>query len=97
MSARGRALLWALVGCPVIGWCAAWSTNDWTQGRLGTAGGVLLLVVLPATLAAVGSAQFGRSQRWAVLAGFLAAVVCLAGFFVLVLVFLLTVPSDFFQ
>lgn len=67
------------------------------QGHLGVSGGILLLLLLPAALAGGGNALLGRNSRSVLKAGLIAAAVCYLGFLLFVLIFFLTVPSDFFQ
>jgi hypothetical protein len=97
MSVRLTGPLWAIVCCPVLGWVAAWYGNQATEGRLGVSGGVALMAILPAALAAVGNALLGR-RAWEIARAFVAAgSTCYLGFLCFVLWFFLTVPSEFFN
>jgi hypothetical protein len=96
VSVRHYGLIWALVCSPIIGWIAAWSGNGLTHGRLGVTGAFVLLALLPAAVAGAGNALLGRDRRAAVVAGVLAGFVCYGGFLLLVLLFFLTVPDEFF-
>jgi hypothetical protein len=97
VSARSIGLFWALVGSPVIGWMAALYGNSSTHGRLGISGAIVLMALLPAALASAGNAVLHRDSGAVARAGLAAAAVCYLGFLVFVLVFLLTVPPEFFQ
>jgi hypothetical protein len=97
MSVRALGLAWAVVACPIIGWAAAWYGNVITHGRLGVGDAVFLFGILPAGLAAAGNAVLNRGVGPAIRAALVAASICLLGFVIFVLVFLLTVPPGFFE
>ena len=94
--ARRRGLTWAVLACPVIGWFALYAGDRLTHGRLGVTGALLIVIGLPALLAAAGNEVLRRSRRSLLVAAVLAAFVCAAGLVLVVLLFLLTVPDDFF-
>ena len=97
VSVRLIGLIWAVVFCPLLGWAAAWYGNYATHGRLGVLGAVVLLALLPASMAAAGNAFLGRSF-WEVGRAFIAAgLTCFLGFVGFVLWFLLTVRPEFFN
>lgn len=56
----------------------------------------ILLLVLPAALAAGVNLALGRGARPALAAALLAALVSAAGFVAFLIYFFLTVPDDFF-
>jgi hypothetical protein len=97
MSVRARGLVWAIVACPVFGWVAASCGQVITHGRLGTLGGIMLLGMLPAALAAAGNAILRRERGQVIRASVAAAFVCFLGLVIYALVFFLTVPPEFFQ
>ncbi len=98
MNAAPRSIVgiaWALVACPPVGWFAALSADNATQGRLGA--WILLIVsVFPAAHAAVVNLALGRGRRSALMAALLAMLVSAVGFAAFVIYFFLTVPDDFF-
>jgi hypothetical protein len=87
-------IAWALVACPLVAWFAALYAENETQGRLG-AWTLLILLVLPAALAAVVNLGLGRGRRSALAAALLAMLVSGVGFVAFVVYFFLTVPDDF--
>jgi hypothetical protein len=97
MSVRLIGLLWAMVCCPLLGWAAAWYGNQATEGRLGVAGAVALMAILPAAMAAAGNALLGRSAREIARALIAAGSMSYLGFLCFVLWFFLTVPPEFFN
>ena len=88
-------IAWALVACPLVAWFTALYADNATQGRLG-AWTLLILLVLPAALAAVVNLALGRGRRSALAAALLAMLVSGVGFAAFVIYFFLTVPDDFF-
>ena len=58
---------------------------------------IVLMAILPAVLASTGNAVLRRDSGAVARAGVLAAAVCYLGFLLFVLMFLLTVPPEFFQ
>jgi hypothetical protein len=95
MSVRSRGLTWALVCSPMIGWAAAWYGQRFDRG-LSVFGAFVLLAILPAVVASAGNALLGRHRGAVLRAGILGALVCYLGFLFMVLLFLLTVPDEFF-
>jgi hypothetical protein len=96
VSRRIVGIAWALVVCPIVAWFAALSADNATQGRLGVWVAPILLLVLPAALAAGVNLALGRGGRPALAAALLAALVSAAGFVAFLIYFFLTVPDDFF-
>jgi hypothetical protein len=92
---RTVGIAWAIVACPLVAWFVALSADRATHGRLG-AWAAAILLLLPAAMAAAVNLLLGRSHRSAWIAALLAALVSGAGFAIFVIVFLLTVPDDFF-
>ena len=90
-------IAWALVVCPLVAWFAAISADNATQGRLGVWGGAVLLLVLPAALAAGVNLGLGRGGRSALAAACLAALVSAAGFGRLPHLLLLDGPGRLFH
>jgi hypothetical protein len=80
------------VVCPLIGWAAwYWYPRDLEWPSL------ILLAIVPAVCAVVGNAALGRRGVSAAIAGLLAAAIGVGSFFLFLLVWLLTLPPDFFQ
>ena len=96
MSVRLRGLIWALVCSPVIGWAALSYSDRFRRGELSDAEVFVLVAILPAAAASAGNALLGRDLGAVVRAGIFGAVVCALGLLLLVLIFFLTVPPDFF-
>ena len=97
VSVRVVGLLWAMVCCPVVGWAAAWHGNSATAGRLGVAGALALMGILPAAMAAGGNILLNRGTWEVVRASIAAGCLCFLGFLCFVLWFFLTVPPEFFN
>src|SRR5215210_4350839 len=97
VSVRSRGLFWALVCSPLIGWVAAVYGNNAMHGHLGVPGAMVLMAILPAASASAVNAALRRDPGAVARAGMFAAAVCYLGFLLFVLVFFLTVPSEFFQ
>ena len=96
VSRRIVGIGWALVACPIVAWFAALSADNAAGGRIGVWGAAILLLVLPAALAAGVNLALGRGGRPALAAALLAALVSAAGFVAFLIYFFLTVPDDFF-
>jgi hypothetical protein len=95
VSRRRLGIAWALVACPLLGWVSAFFVHVAVRGRLDELAAVMLLVV-PAALAAAVNVALGERRRWVWLASLLAALVSAAGFIAYVIWFFLTVPPEFF-
>jgi hypothetical protein len=97
MRVRALGLAWALLACPIIGWAAAWYGNEITHGRLDGGDAVFFFGILPAGLAAAGNAVLNRGVGPAIRAAVGAALICLLGFVVFLIVFFLTAPPGLFE
>jgi hypothetical protein len=85
MNARVSGLTWALVGCPVIGWLAAYYAEQSLPRGIGASEGFVLMAFVPAVLAGAGNALLGRDIGAVARACVLAASVCFGVLLLLVL------------
>ena len=92
---RRLGLGWALVVCPVIGWFAVMRADRLSHGQLGAVGALLVLTALPGLIAIAGNAVLGRRGWSLVISAVLAAIICVAGVALFVIILLLTLSPDF--
>ena len=70
--------------------------DDFRRGDLSDVEVFALVAILPAAAASAGNALLGRDLGAVVRAGILGAVVCAIGLLLLILIFFLIVPPEFF-
>jgi hypothetical protein len=87
--------VWTFVLCPPLGWYAVYAGT--AHGQVGTTGALLLLLGVPALLAAAGAALAGRRLGSLLTSGMLAGALSGVGVVLLLAIFLLTVPDGFFN